>query len=416
MGLPEFSIVVPVYNEGENIGGLLRGLEKDVPGEREILICYDFDADTTLPAIAAMNPPVAGVRLVRNDLGKGVVNAIRAGFKASRGRLGVVVTMADLSDPPDRIPALVERLRAGDDVVAGSRYMKGGRQIGGPPLKGFLSRLAGTLAWWFTGIGIHDVTTNFRAYSRRLVEEVPIESKGGFELGLELTVKAHLAGWRVGEVPSDWHDRTAGQSRFKLFAWLPGYLRWYLRLFLGDPLGLNGRLRRQRSEFPRAGSYRWFGVYEKPGYGWLIDRPKLATIVAARDPSGGLVMVRQWRPIHAEGESDWEMPGGAAEANEDPITAAARELEEETGFRPLEPGRVLGGELEPIPGMGKFTHRLILFPRCEPTGRRQPEEDPGIREVRVMSDDEIRRRIGEGEIRAQPTLAGLALLTVLDRG
>src|SRR5215207_9563103 len=115
--VPEFSIVIPVYNEAENIIPELRAIERDVSGEYEILIVYDFEEDTTLPAIRGMNPQVARLRLVRNDLGKGVVNAIRKGFAASRGRLGVVVTMADLSDPPGRINAMVEKLRDGYDEI-----------------------------------------------------------------------------------------------------------------------------------------------------------------------------------------------------------------------------------------------------------------------------------------------------------
>jgi dolichol-phosphate mannosyltransferase len=64
-------------------------------------------------------------------------------------------------------------------------------------------------------------------YSRRLLQQVTIESTGGFELGLELTVKAYALGMPVAEVPTTWRDRTAGQSRFKLWKWLPRYLRWY---------------------------------------------------------------------------------------------------------------------------------------------------------------------------------------------
>ena len=82
---------------------------------------------------------------------------------------------------------------------------------------------------YLAGLPIHDATNNFRAYSRRVVEEIPIEGQAGFALALELTLKAHWHGWRVAEVPTTWHDRSAGQSRFRLFAWLPHYLRWYLR-------------------------------------------------------------------------------------------------------------------------------------------------------------------------------------------
>ena len=123
----------------------------------------------------------------------------------------------------------------GADVVAGSRYMRGGRQVGGPLLKRTMSRAAGLSLHWLGGLPVHDATSNFRLYSKRLLNQVTIESRGGFELGLELTVKAYRLGMRVAEVPTTWRDRTAGQSRFKLLEWLPRYLHWYWR-------GMAGRL------------------------------------------------------------------------------------------------------------------------------------------------------------------------------
>ncbi len=409
MSLPEFSIVVPVYNEGDNITKLLRGIESAVHGHYELLICYDFDADNTLPAIAKLDPPVKQVRLVKNNLGKGVVNAIRAGFQASRGLLGTVVTMADLSDPPERINELVKRLRAGDDVVAGSRYMKGGKQVGGPWLKGVLSRLAGTFAYYLTSIGIHDVTTNFRAYSRRVVKQIPIESQGGFELGLELTVKTHLRGWHVGQVPSEWYDRTAGESRFRLFKWLPGYLRWYLKLLLGDPLGLNWRLAKLREQRPQPGDFKYFGVHEAPGYGWIVVRRLLAVQVVAVTTDQKYIMVEQHRPIHDVDEADWELAGGGCEGVEDALAAGRRELAEETGYTTNDPGRLIRADFEPTPGAGPFPHAIVVFEQCQLTQSRKSEEDPGIRQVSAFTWDEVRAKIAAGKIRSLPTISALYL-------
>jgi hypothetical protein len=115
--------------------------------------------------------------------------------------------------------------------------MKGGKQIGGPVLKGFLSRAAGVTLYWFTGLPTHDATNSFKAYSRDFLTEQTIESTSGFCLGLELTVKAHFGGKRVAEVPSVWRDRTAGQSRFRLWKWLPHYLHWYFWAFRRRWLG-----------------------------------------------------------------------------------------------------------------------------------------------------------------------------------
>jgi glycosyltransferase involved in cell wall biosynthesis len=221
------SIVVPVYQEAANVVPFLRDLESQVREAHEVLIVYDFPEDNTLPAVAAMEPPCPHVRLVHNTLGKGVLNALKAGFKASQGDV-VVVMMADRSDEPQDVEKMARLVRDGADVVAGSRYARGGRQEGGPLLKRTLSRLAGVSLHHLAGLPIRDATNNFRAYSRRAVEQIPIEGQASFALALELTLKAHWRGWRVAEVPTTWHDRTAGQSRFRLFAWMPHYLHWYL--------------------------------------------------------------------------------------------------------------------------------------------------------------------------------------------
>ncbi len=225
---PLTSIVVPVYNEAENIQAFLRDLESQFYDPHEVLIVYDFAENNTLAAIASIQPPCTNVRLVHNQLDKGVLNALKAGFQASRGDV-VVVMMADRSDEPKDLTEMARLIRAGADVVAGSRYARGGRQEGGPLLKRTLSRLAGVSLHYLGGLPIRDATNNFRAYSRRVIEQIPIEGEAGFALALELTLKAHWRAWRLAEVPTTWRDRTAGRSRFRLFAWLPHYLRWYLK-------------------------------------------------------------------------------------------------------------------------------------------------------------------------------------------
>lgn len=221
------SIVIPVRNEHENIGRCLDGLERGLPGvDTEILICHDSDDDTTLAAIEALAQKPTALRYVKNTLGPGPSCAMRAGFQAARGDV-IVVTMADLSDPPPAIAVMAQKIRAGADIVSGSRYMAGGRQIGGPPVKTFLSRMAGLSLYYVAGVGTHDATTSFRGFSPRLLREVELESQTGFTLGLEATVKAHLGGYGVDEVPVTWTDRTAGQSNFRVAKWLGAYLRFY---------------------------------------------------------------------------------------------------------------------------------------------------------------------------------------------
>jgi glycosyltransferase involved in cell wall biosynthesis len=239
------SVVIPVYNEGDNVVPTLIGVYEHVRSSPlEVLVVHDFDEDTTVPVVERLRPGMPGLRLHRNRLGRGVLNAVRSGLDAAAGPY-VLVMMADGSDEAEVIDDMVEKARQGADVVSGSRYMAGGRQLGGPPLKRTLSRTAGLSLHWFAGVQTHDSTSNFRLYSRRLLDAVTIESKAGFELGLELTVKAHLLGLRVDEVPTTWRDRTAGESRFRMWEWIPHYLHWYW-------LGLYGRVSRRARRQLRA--------------------------------------------------------------------------------------------------------------------------------------------------------------------
>jgi glycosyltransferase involved in cell wall biosynthesis len=230
--VPELAIVLPVYNEGEAVEPVLRALAAGVRTPHELVVVYDFEADTTVPVITRLSGEIPGLRGLRNDLGRGVLNAMKAGISGTSAPL-VLISMADGSDEPGVVDPMVALARDGADVVAASRYMRGGRQVGGPRLKRLMSRTAGLTLHWFAGVPTHDPTNNFKIYSRRFLDSVTIESTAGFELALELTVKATIAGRRVAEVPTTWRDRTAGQSNFKLRKWLPHYLHWYRVAFAG---------------------------------------------------------------------------------------------------------------------------------------------------------------------------------------
>jgi len=219
--------VIPVYNEAANIEGALRSLYAAATMAKRVLIVYDFDGDTTIPVVQRLMPELDGLETLRNVRGRGVLNAIRSGIDAATGDV-VIISMADLSDDPAVIPEMVRLIREeGFDLVCASRYMKGGRQIGGPFLKRTLSRLAGITLYWLGALPVHDATNAFRAYRRAVLITFEIESRGGFEYSLELTAKAAAAGYRIAEVPSTWRDRSAGTSRFRLFHWLPHYLKWF---------------------------------------------------------------------------------------------------------------------------------------------------------------------------------------------
>ena len=243
---PELSIVMPVFKEGDRIEPVVRALVDAIPTPHELFVVYDFDEDPTRPVAERLGSELPSVRGLRNDLGRGVLNAMKAGIAASRGDY-VLITMADGSDEAHVVEPMLALARSGADVVAASRYMRGGHQQGGPLLKRLMSRVAGLSLHWVGGVGTHDPTNNFKLYSRRLLDATPIESEAGFELALELTVKATLAGRRVAEVPTTWRDRTAGESNFKLRKWLPHYLRWYLVAMRGRL----ARIARRRPKGPR---------------------------------------------------------------------------------------------------------------------------------------------------------------------
>lgn len=240
------SIVVPVYNEADNIVPLLEAIRDGVRSRHETLIVFDFEDDTTLPPARAFASGYDQLRLVKNDYGKGVLNALRTGLGRAAGDV-VVVTMADLSDDISQIDDLATMARSGAAVVAASRYMAGGGQVGGPMVKSTLSRVAGLTLHWLTKLGTHDPTNNFKAYRAEFIENVEIESRSGFELALELTAKAHLAGYDVREIPTVWQDRAMGESRFQTLRWLPSYLHWYWVCIAGTWSGQAARARHRRS-------------------------------------------------------------------------------------------------------------------------------------------------------------------------
>ena len=239
------SVVIPVYREGEAARGTIATVAEHAPQPHEILVVHDEANDPTVAVVDDLRRTYPQIRAVHNRLGRGPALALRAGFAVAQGD-AVLVTMADASDEPDDIAKMLEKIeRDGFDLVAASRYMVGGRQLGGPPVKTLLSRTAGRSLHRLVGLPTSDPTSAFKMYRRVVLDRLHLESEHGFEISLEITVKAFLAGYRIGEVPTTWRDRERGQSNFRLLRWLPHYLRWY-RLALSKGLW-RGRARAVRA-------------------------------------------------------------------------------------------------------------------------------------------------------------------------
>lgn len=220
------SVIVPVYNEGANIAAFLNSLESSVDNRHEVLIIYDFDKDDTLPAAKIVRKKYRNIKLIKNNLGAGLINACKTGIKKVKGAF-VVIMPGDLADDPKTINKMYQLAKRGNDIICATRYSKGGKQNGGKFIKTMLSRIAGLSTPLILGISTTDVTNGYKMYSKAVLNQIKIESKGGWEFAMEILIKANLLGFRIAETPSTWKERSSGKSKFKLFKWLPRYVYWY---------------------------------------------------------------------------------------------------------------------------------------------------------------------------------------------
>jgi len=223
---PRVSVVIPAYNEGYNIIPVLDRIFESVHLPCEVLVIVDTPEDTTIPVVEEYVLKEPRLRYLVNSYGRGPAHAIRFGVEAAAAPVAVV-TMADGCDDPRQIDDLARLVDRGVAVAAASRYMPGGQQVGGPLFKGFLSRTAGRSLSALAHVGTRDATNSFKAYSTDFVRMVGIDSRDGFEIGIELTAKARRMRLPVAEIPTIWLDRQAGMSNFRVAQWIPSYLRWY---------------------------------------------------------------------------------------------------------------------------------------------------------------------------------------------
>ena len=228
--IPRVSVVIPAYNEGDAVLPVLERIRESTNISNEVIVVVDDETDSTAPHVLAMSGEHLNIRLVINRIGRGPANAIKVGIAEAKAPV-VVVTMADGCDDPGQIDQLTRLVERGVVVAAASRYARSGQQVGGPLVKGLMSRMAGLTLFHFARVGTRDATNSFKAYSKAFLDQVGIESDRGFEIGIELVAKARRFRQPVAEVPTIWLDRAIGESNFKIAAWLPRYLRWYTYAF-----------------------------------------------------------------------------------------------------------------------------------------------------------------------------------------
>ena len=227
----EITLVVPVYNEEENIVPFVKEVVTTVTIPHQIVLVFDHDDDSTIKKkdeVLRIDPSVV---FLKNTGGTGVINALRTGFNVASTRY-VVPIMADLSDTPATILEMYRAINEGYDLVVGSRYCVGGRKIGGPYIKYLLSIAANLSLQKITKIPTHDMTNAFILYRKEVLDNIYIRSSGGFEVTMELIAKAYILGYKITEVPTINRDRVGGKSNFRLLKWIRNYLYWYFYILI----------------------------------------------------------------------------------------------------------------------------------------------------------------------------------------
>ena len=223
------SILLPVRNEGINLRIMVKLLKAMVEVPHELLIVYDFPDDDSIAVTRAMQKQWTNLRLVHNQRGSGVVNAIQAGVDAAVGDY-VLLFAADEVGPLLAIEDMLALMQEGCDLVSCSRYAHGGRRLGGSWIGGLLSRFANRLFHRLAGCVLSDATTGIKIFRRSLFPTLRLEAKPiGWAVTFEMAMKAQFANWKLGEVPIISIDRLyGGKSTFRLGSWTGEYLRWFI--------------------------------------------------------------------------------------------------------------------------------------------------------------------------------------------
>ena len=211
------SVIVPTYNEKENIVPLVEQLLA-LQIDPKVIIVDDNSPDGTgdiADQLAADNPGRVHVIHRAGKLGLGT--AYIAGFHyAIHAQRDLIITMdADFSHPPERIPALVEKARAGFDLVIGSRYVPGGKAVECTLARKMLSWGANAFARTLLGLKAHDTTAGFRCYQRQVLEDIALDEifANGYSFLMEMLYRVQRKGWKIGEVPIVFHNRQQGVSK-----------------------------------------------------------------------------------------------------------------------------------------------------------------------------------------------------------
>jgi dolichol-phosphate mannosyltransferase len=213
-------VVIPTYNESENIERMLHRIRECFP-EAGILVVDDGSPDGTASLVEAVASELTDVHLIRRSAKSGLGSAYRAGFAwgLERGYDAFVEIDADFSHDPAALPGLLAPLTQGYDVSIGSRYVDGGSIPNWAWHRHLLSRGGNAYADAVLGLGVRDSTAGFRAYSADILRRLDLKRirAEGYGFQIEMTYRARQHGAAVCEVPISFVDRTAGESKMSSF-------------------------------------------------------------------------------------------------------------------------------------------------------------------------------------------------------
>src|ERR1700687_1882062 len=195
------TILVPVKNEGLNLKIMLRILKAVVEVPHEVLVVFDQKGDRSVAVVDAMASEYPTIRAVHNRLGAGILNALSAGIAEARGKY-ILISAADEVGPVLAIEDMLELMEQGCDFVSCTRYAHGGRRLGGSTIGQILSRTANRLFHAISGCVLTDATTGIKLVRRSVLNQLQLEARPvGWAVAFEMTMKAQLAGFKLGEVP-----------------------------------------------------------------------------------------------------------------------------------------------------------------------------------------------------------------------
>ncbi|MEX0848078.1 MAG: polyprenol monophosphomannose synthase [Ilumatobacteraceae bacterium] len=238
------TVVVPTYNEADNIETLVRAVRQVLPSAL-ILVVDDGSPDGTADKADKLGTMLGQIEVIRRNSKDGLGAAYRAGLRAAiDGGAEICVQMdADLSHDPASLPALVAIVEHGADLAIGSRYVPGGITLNWPRRRHFVSRWGNRYAAGVLGLAINDATAGFRAYRSEVLERMRFDSveAEGYGFQIEMTYRIVRLGGKVVEFPITFRDRMEGESKFS-GSIINEALLLVVRLWIAD---FGGRRRRR---------------------------------------------------------------------------------------------------------------------------------------------------------------------------